>query len=144
MYKLHIIIITSLFCEYINRTISACVTMQRYLSHNNLQFLSNLNSIAFIFVCCRVNISRRCPPHNALMPACLGQGCDLDSGPVCGIDDTGMPRTFENRCMADLAYCQYGTCKQILLKTLLIAAILIFCRFCRSQTWRMLITSGTS
>jgi hypothetical protein len=49
------------------------------------------------------------PPHNALMPACLGQGCDLDSGPVCGIDDTGMPRTFENRCMADLAYCQYGT-----------------------------------
>lgn len=46
---------------------------------------------------------------NAIM-ACLGQGCDLDSGPVCVIDDSGVTRTFENRCMANLAYCRYGTC----------------------------------
>lgn len=49
---------------------------------------------------------------NAIM-ACLGEMCDFDSGsgPVCGIDDSGVTRTFENRCMANLAYCREGTCK---------------------------------
>lgn len=40
--------------------------------------------------------------------ACLSAGCDLDSGPVCAVDDFGLTRTFENRCMADLAYCRFG------------------------------------
>lgn len=45
--------------------------------------------------------------------ACIGRGrrCDLNSGPVCGIDASGVTRTFENKCMADLAYCRFGTCK---------------------------------
>lgn len=46
-----------------------------------------------------------------IMACALGRPCDLNSGPVCVIDDSGLPRTFENRCMADLAYCRYGTCK---------------------------------
>lgn len=48
----------------------------------------------------------------AVIMSCLERGCDLDSGPVCAIDEAGVPRTFENRCMADLAYCRFGTCKQ--------------------------------
>lgn len=47
----------------------------------------------------------------AVIMSCLERGCDLDSGPVCAIDEEGVPRTFENRCMADLAYCRFGTCK---------------------------------
>ncbi|GLV31635.1 hypothetical protein CBL_07396 [Carabus blaptoides fortunei] len=40
--------------------------------------------------------------------ACLDIYCDNDSGPVCGIDASGFPRTFENRCLAKLAYCREG------------------------------------
>lgn len=54
-------------------------------------------------------------PSQRAMPACLQQECDLESGPVCGIDASGMPLTFENRCMAMLAYCRFGSCKYTIL-----------------------------
>ncbi|KAJ8921654.1 hypothetical protein NQ315_010563 [Exocentrus adspersus] len=48
-------------------------------------------------------------PYHSAMPACLTEECDLDSGPVCAIDASGLPRTFDNRCMAMLAFCRFGS-----------------------------------
>ncbi|KAJ8952673.1 hypothetical protein NQ318_020988 [Aromia moschata] len=48
-------------------------------------------------------------PSQGAMPACLTQECDLDSGPVCAIDASGVTQTFDNRCMATLAFCRYGS-----------------------------------
>lgn len=50
-----------------------------------------------------------------LIIACLDMNCDQDAGPVCGIDASGMTRTFENRCFANLAYCNEGRCKWAML-----------------------------
>ncbi|KAH1028972.1 hypothetical protein HUJ05_002283 [Dendroctonus ponderosae] len=49
----------------------------------------------------------RRPPMNCM----FGQmeDCQLDSGPVCGIDDSGILETFENKCMAYVMACQKDT-----------------------------------
>ncbi|KAG5875601.1 hypothetical protein JTB14_025377 [Gonioctena quinquepunctata] len=48
-------------------------------------------------------------PSFGAMPACLTQDCDLDSGPVCAIDASGVPKNFENRCTAMFAFCRFGS-----------------------------------
>lgn len=50
------------------------------------------------------------PPASGLsggMP-CFGSPCDFNSGPVCVVDDSGVPMTFSSSCMAEIQYCRFG------------------------------------
>lgn len=61
---------------------------------------------------CLVALARCAPRSPRFNPACMmseAQECDLSSAPVCGIDETGRVKTFENKCMALAESCRRGT-----------------------------------
>ncbi|KAL1489277.1 hypothetical protein ABEB36_014206 [Hypothenemus hampei] len=49
--------------------------------------------------------------HHASVNCILNQmdDCDLNSGPVCAIDASGITETFENKCMAFVVSCHRDT-----------------------------------
>lgn len=72
-------------------------------------------------ICNRMEVQGRPTPHrdgSHYTFTCDEYDCDMNSGPVCGIDAAGFPRMFENRCLAESVYCREGRCMYIFFKYL--------------------------
>lgn len=67
-----------------------------------------LLTLAFLCLTSMIYGAPNAPRGNPKCIMDLGD-CTLDSGPVCAIDATGLPQTFENSCMAIIESCQLGT-----------------------------------
>ncbi|CAG9857049.1 unnamed protein product [Phyllotreta striolata] len=68
-----------------------------------------MRHVCFVMlVLCAAQLAKAAPSPAALLE-CLSDDCDIDSGPVCAIDESGSPQTFNNRCTARLAFCRFGS-----------------------------------
>jgi len=63
----------------------------------------------FLSIAFRIEAAPGAPRPHANCMITEMEDCDLNSGPVCGIDDSGIMKTFENKCMAYVVTCQRNT-----------------------------------